>query len=101
MGQNQSIIDAKGPAAGGFLMTRQIEVLEAVCGCEAKNRYHIRYLDKQTANDCMDNKDKLPSRANKHGKSAPYELYGQERSACCERICCGPNRLRKIFSSKT
>ena len=30
----------------------QVEVLEAVCGCEAKNRYHIRFLDSDTARDC-------------------------------------------------
>lgn len=99
MGAEQSVLSSKGPAQGGFLISRQVEVLELV-GCEAKNRYHIRNLDPTTANECMKNSDKLPSRSNGYGKTQGYDYYGMERSECMERICCGPNRSLQIDISK-
>lgn len=95
MGAHQSVLSAKGPAQGGILISRQVEVLELV-GFESKNRYHIRFMDPTTVKDCMKNSNKLPSRANGYGKTQGYDLYGMEKSECCERIFCGPNRSLQI-----
>lgn len=58
-----------------ILTDQKFELLEALCGCEVKNRYMVGVPDSA-------------------GKLAPGTdfLFMHEHSECCERICCSVNR---------
>lgn len=63
-------------------INQKVELLEAITGCETKNRYHIHEWDKAAAD---------AAQKAKAGKGRRL-LKAKEDSSCMMRICCGPNR---------
>lgn len=72
----------------GIFMKQQIEVLEALTGCETKNRYHLTPVPQGTP-------DPTPKEwLNNFKQNAQYQPFmsAKEESECFERICCSPFR---------
>jgi len=57
MGNAQGMESGVGhdKSTAGYLISRQVELLEVLGGCEAKNRYHIRNLSSSETQGAMQN----------------------------------------------
>lgn len=81
MGNSQNT--GKLNEAGGILIDRKPQMLEIICGIEAKNAYDVKMATKSSMNP-----GKVPDRIMKNDVLANMKMW--EQSECCERISCGP-----------
>lgn len=68
-------------ACQGIYVKQQIELVEALTGCETKNKYKVHAWDPVRGAEDVD-----------AGRLMPELFKAKEESECCERICCGPIR---------
>jgi hypothetical protein len=61
----------------GIFIEQQFNLVEALSGCEAKNRYAVHQLV--------------------NGLPGAQTMFIREESECCQRICCGPSRSLTLF----
>lgn len=68
-------------ALRGLFVFQKMELLEAITGCETRNKYHIYGWDPERGHEKA-----------KHGKIKPKLFKAKEHSSCLMRQCCGNAR---------